>query len=167
MHTQHVRTHMHTHTHTHTHTHMHECMKTPKMTETKWLFHVFFGEWCQQNSVSVWLPVLFPNTLPSRIHIYLCFVLFLDAVYSPDMPKRLPIRDIVSGLVTSMARAVRYWFHYTLVAFAWLGVVPLTACKSVCVCVCVCLYSPPPPPPTWSLYTADLHLAGGGTSHCM
>lgn len=45
------------------------------------------------------------------------------------MPKRLPIKDIVSGLVTSMARAVRYWFHYTLVAFAWLGVVPLTACK--------------------------------------
>ncbi|XP_076448811.1 E3 ubiquitin-protein ligase MARCHF6-like isoform X2 [Babylonia areolata] len=50
-------------------------------------------------------------------------------IYSPDMPKRLPIRDIVSGLVTSMARAVRYWFHYTLVAFAWLGVVPLTACR--------------------------------------
>ncbi|XP_041375877.1 E3 ubiquitin-protein ligase MARCHF6-like [Gigantopelta aegis] len=45
------------------------------------------------------------------------------------MPKRLPIKDIVSGLVTSIARAVRYWFHYTLVAFAWLGVVPLTACR--------------------------------------
>ncbi|CAL1539973.1 unnamed protein product [Lymnaea stagnalis] len=45
------------------------------------------------------------------------------------MPNRLPIKDIVSGLVTSMARAVRYWFHYTLVAFAWLGVVPLTACR--------------------------------------
>ncbi|KAH9515679.1 E3 ubiquitin-protein ligase march6 [Bulinus truncatus] len=50
-------------------------------------------------------------------------------IYSPDMPSRLPIKDIVSGLVTSMARAVRYWFHYTLVAFAWLGVVPLTACR--------------------------------------
>ncbi|GFR79088.1 E3 ubiquitin-protein ligase MARCH6 [Elysia marginata] len=50
-------------------------------------------------------------------------------IYSPDMPNRLPIKDIVSGLVTSMARAVRYWFHYTLVAFAWLGVVPLTACR--------------------------------------
>lgn len=45
------------------------------------------------------------------------------------MPNRLPIKDIVSGLVTSMGRAVRYWFHYTLVAFAWLGVVPLTACR--------------------------------------
>ena len=48
------------------------------------------------------------------------------------MPKRLPIKDIFSGLVTSMGRAVRYWFHYTLVAFAWLGVVPLTACKNTC-----------------------------------
>ena len=47
------------------------------------------------------------------------------------MPNRLPIKDIVSGLVTSMGRAVRYWFHYTLVAFAWLGVVPLTACKYI------------------------------------
>jgi len=45
------------------------------------------------------------------------------------MPKRLPIKDIFSGLLTSVGRALRYWFHYTLVAFAWLGVVPLTACK--------------------------------------
>lgn len=45
------------------------------------------------------------------------------------MPKRLPIRDIFSGLLTSVGRAIRYWFHYTLVAFAWLGVVPLTACR--------------------------------------
>ncbi|KAK7475538.1 hypothetical protein BaRGS_00033227 [Batillaria attramentaria] len=44
-------------------------------------------------------------------------------------PSDCQIKDIVSGLVTSMARAVRYWFHYTLVAFAWLGVVPLTACR--------------------------------------
>ncbi|XP_060080284.1 E3 ubiquitin-protein ligase MARCHF6-like [Ylistrum balloti] len=50
-------------------------------------------------------------------------------IYSPDMPKRLPIKDIFSGLLTSVGRAIRYWFHYTLVAFAWLGVVPLTACR--------------------------------------
>lgn len=49
-------------------------------------------------------------------------------VYSPDMPSRLPIQDIFAGLVTSIGTAIRYWFHYTLVAFAWLGVVPLTAC---------------------------------------
>ncbi|KAL4235038.1 E3 ubiquitin-protein ligase march6 [Mactra antiquata] len=50
-------------------------------------------------------------------------------IYSPDMPKRLPIKDIVSGLLASVGKAVRYWFHYTLVTFAWLGVVPLTACR--------------------------------------
>ncbi|KAI4794008.1 hypothetical protein KUCAC02_032350 [Chaenocephalus aceratus] len=32
-------------------------------------------------------------------------------------------------LLTSVGTAIRYWFHYTLVAFAWLGVVPLTACR--------------------------------------
>lgn len=51
------------------------------------------------------------------------------SVYSPDMPSRLPIQDICAGLLTSVGTAIRYWFHYTLVAFAWLGVVPLTACK--------------------------------------
>uniref|UniRef100_A0A667WZN7 E3 ubiquitin-protein ligase MARCHF6 n=1 Tax=Myripristis murdjan TaxID=586833 RepID=A0A667WZN7_9TELE len=50
-------------------------------------------------------------------------------IYSPDMPSRLPVQDIFSGLVTSIGTAIRYWFHYTLVAFAWLGVVPLTACR--------------------------------------
>ncbi|XP_002737454.1 E3 ubiquitin-protein ligase MARCHF6-like [Saccoglossus kowalevskii] len=50
-------------------------------------------------------------------------------IYSPDMPSRLPIKDIVTGLTRSMATAVKYWFHYTLVTFAWLGVVPLTACR--------------------------------------
>jgi hypothetical protein len=45
------------------------------------------------------------------------------------MPKRLPRKDIFGGLLSSIGKAVRYWFHYTLVAFAWLGVVPLTACK--------------------------------------
>ncbi|XP_038652798.1 E3 ubiquitin-protein ligase MARCH6 isoform X5 [Scyliorhinus canicula] len=52
-----------------------------------------------------------------------------EEVYSPDMPSRLPIQDIFAGLVTSIGTAIRYWFHYTLVAFAWLGVVPLTACR--------------------------------------
>ncbi|XP_075527103.1 uncharacterized protein LOC142559383 [Dermacentor variabilis] len=43
-------------------------------------------------------------------------------IYSPDMPKRLPIRDIVSGLLSSLGTAIRYWLHYTVVAFAWLGI---------------------------------------------
>ncbi|KAM6948500.1 E3 ubiquitin-protein ligase MARCHF6-like [Aplochiton taeniatus] len=50
-------------------------------------------------------------------------------IYSPDMPSRLPVQDIFAGLVTSVGTAIRYWFHYTLVALAWLGVVPLTACR--------------------------------------
>ncbi|KAF2367689.1 Zinc finger RING-CH-type [Trinorchestia longiramus] len=50
-------------------------------------------------------------------------------IYSPDMPNRLPIADILSGLARSMGTAIRYWLHYTLVAVAWLGVVPLTACR--------------------------------------
>ncbi|KAM3850522.1 E3 ubiquitin-protein ligase MARCHF6-like [Diretmus argenteus] len=50
-------------------------------------------------------------------------------IYSPDMPSRLPVQDIFAGLVTSIGTAIRYWFHYTLVALAWLGVVPLTACR--------------------------------------
>ena len=55
--------------------------------------------------------------------------MLLCTVYAPDMPKRLPIQDLVIGLLRGIFRAVRYWLHYTLVALAWLGIVPLTACK--------------------------------------
>ncbi|XP_043490280.1 E3 ubiquitin-protein ligase MARCHF6 [Polistes fuscatus] len=51
-------------------------------------------------------------------------------IYSPDMPRRLPLRDVVGGLFSSIITAVKYWLHYTLVAIAWLGVVPLTACRT-------------------------------------
>ncbi|CAG9773166.1 unnamed protein product [Ceutorhynchus assimilis] len=50
-------------------------------------------------------------------------------IYSPDMPRRLPVKDLISGLLSSVATAVKYWLHYTLVAIAWLGLVPLTACR--------------------------------------
>ncbi|XP_039285179.1 E3 ubiquitin-protein ligase MARCHF6 [Nilaparvata lugens] len=50
-------------------------------------------------------------------------------IYSPDMPRRLPIRDVAGGLLASIATAVKYWLHFTLVALAWLGIVPLTACR--------------------------------------
>lgn len=50
-------------------------------------------------------------------------------IYSPDMPRRLPLRDVAGGLLSSIATAVKYWLHYTLVAIAWLGIVPLTACR--------------------------------------
>lgn len=51
-------------------------------------------------------------------------------IYSPDMPRRLPLKDLAGGLLSSIATAVKYWLHYTLVAIAWLGIVPLTACRS-------------------------------------
>jgi len=51
------------------------------------------------------------------------------SVYAPDMPKRLPIKDVIMGLFKSVATGVRFWLHYTLVAFAWLGIVPLSACR--------------------------------------
>ncbi|CAG9812916.1 unnamed protein product [Phaedon cochleariae] len=50
-------------------------------------------------------------------------------IYSPDMPRRLPLKDLAAGLLSSVATAVKYWFHYTLVGTAWLGIVPLTACR--------------------------------------
>lgn len=50
-------------------------------------------------------------------------------IYSPDMPRRLPVRDLAAGLLSSIATGAKYWFHYTLVGTAWLGIVPLTACR--------------------------------------
>lgn len=50
-------------------------------------------------------------------------------IYSPDMPSRLPLRDVVAGLVLSVITAARFWLHYTMVACAWLCVVPLLACR--------------------------------------
>lgn len=45
------------------------------------------------------------------------------------MPRRLPLKDLAGGLLASVVTAVKYWLHYTLVAIAWLGIVPLTACR--------------------------------------
>ena len=50
-------------------------------------------------------------------------------IYSPDMPQRIPVLLVLSGLLSTVVRAVKFWLHYTLVAVAWLGVVPLTACR--------------------------------------
>ena len=61
---------------------------------------------------------------------YVIFLWFSFKVYAPDMPNRLPVSDFVGGLVKNILRALKYWFHYTLVALAWLGVVPITACES-------------------------------------
>lgn len=45
-------------------------------------------------------------------------------IYSADMPTRLPIKDIVYGLLSNLATAIRYWLHYSIVAIAWLVLVP-------------------------------------------
>lgn len=79
--------------------------------------------------IIIFFPVYSPDML-KRLPMKDIFIelIIIFSVYSPDMPKRLPVKDIFGGLLSSIGRAVRYWFHYTLVAFAWLGIVPLTAC---------------------------------------
>lgn len=51
-------------------------------------------------------------------------------IYSPDMPRVLPLRDVAGGLLSSVGKAAKYWLHYTLVAFAWFGIVPLSAYRT-------------------------------------
>lgn len=51
-------------------------------------------------------------------------------IYAPDMPRVLPLRDVAGGLLSSVGTAVKYWLHYTLVALAWLGIVPLTGYRT-------------------------------------
>lgn len=51
-------------------------------------------------------------------------------IYHPSMPPgRLPLKDLVNGLLRTFLKALRYWFHYLIVAFCWLGVVPITASR--------------------------------------
>ncbi len=50
-------------------------------------------------------------------------------IYSPDMPRRLPFRVLVTGVLSSVLQGLRLWLHYALVLLAWLGIVPLTACR--------------------------------------
>lgn len=51
-------------------------------------------------------------------------------IYSPDMPRVLPLKYVAGGLLSSIGTAVKYWIHYSMVAVAWLGVVPLTAYRT-------------------------------------
>ncbi|XP_046402994.1 E3 ubiquitin-protein ligase MARCHF6 isoform X2 [Ischnura elegans] len=58
----------------------------------------------------------------------LCGHLFsFTPIYAADMPGRLPLKDVLSGLAGSVACAAKHWLHYSLVALAWLGFVPLIA----------------------------------------
>uniref|UniRef100_A0A0K2V986 RING-type E3 ubiquitin transferase n=1 Tax=Lepeophtheirus salmonis TaxID=72036 RepID=A0A0K2V986_LEPSM len=51
------------------------------------------------------------------------------SIYSSDMPKRLPVRILLSGLCSTLARVLKVWVHDTCVALAWIGLLPLTACR--------------------------------------
>jgi E3 ubiquitin-protein ligase MARCH6 len=44
-------------------------------------------------------------------------------------PGRLPLKDLINGLLRTFFKALRYWLHYLIVAFCWLGVVPITASR--------------------------------------
>ncbi len=51
-------------------------------------------------------------------------------IYHPSMPPgRLPLKDLINGLLRTFLKALRYWLHYLIVAFCWLGVVPITASR--------------------------------------
>jgi hypothetical protein len=51
-------------------------------------------------------------------------------IYHPSMPPgRLPLKDLINGLLRTFFKAVKYWLHYLIVAFCWLGVVPITASR--------------------------------------
>lgn len=130
---------------------------TPSKYSGHWCIKHFYTMSCVKFSQQLIKHEGFPFVLNFWHQFFFCFVLFCKkcpteistetinnhscntfcllslpcffSVYSPDMPSRLPIQDICAGLLTSVGTAIRYWFHYTLVAFAWLGVVPLTACK--------------------------------------
>lgn len=48
-------------------------------------------------------------------------------IYSPDMPRMLPFKDILYGLLKSVTRAIKGYVHFTFVVIAWAGIVPLYA----------------------------------------
>ncbi|CAJ0594354.1 unnamed protein product [Cylicocyclus nassatus] len=50
-------------------------------------------------------------------------------IYRQDMPKALPLAEILKGVAVNVARMLRTWLVYTMVLVSWLGVVPLTAAR--------------------------------------
>ncbi|EDV96814.1 E3 ubiquitin-protein ligase MARCHF6 [Drosophila grimshawi] len=51
-------------------------------------------------------------------------------IYAPDMPRVLPLRDVLVGLMSAVFEGARCWLHYSLVGMAWFGVVPLSAYRT-------------------------------------
>ncbi|WKX89983.1 hypothetical protein Q1695_009096 [Nippostrongylus brasiliensis] len=50
-------------------------------------------------------------------------------IYRHDMPKALPLVEILKGVAVNAAAMLRTWLVYTMVLVSWLGVVPLTAAR--------------------------------------
>ena len=64
-------------------------------------------------------------------HCELCGHSFrFQPIYSPDMPRVLPLRDVAGGILTAVAKAAKSWAHFTLVGLAWFGIVPLSAYRT-------------------------------------
>lgn len=51
-------------------------------------------------------------------------------IYSPDMPRVLPLRDVAGGLLSAIMKAAKSWAHYSLVGLAWFVIVPLSAYRT-------------------------------------
>ena len=50
-------------------------------------------------------------------------------VYRSDMPRRLPVSDVVGGVSNNALRNAKQWAHLGFVAFIWLLLVPVCVCK--------------------------------------
>ncbi|XP_022212455.2 E3 ubiquitin-protein ligase MARCHF6 [Drosophila obscura] len=51
-------------------------------------------------------------------------------IYAPDMPRVLPVKDVLVGLMSAVLEGARCWLHYSLVGLAWFGLVPLSAYRT-------------------------------------
>lgn len=82
-------------------------------------------KWIHQDCLTQWM------RYSRKEYCELCGHRFsFTPIYSPDMPRVLPLRDVAGGLLSSVGTAAKNWLHYTLVAFAWLGIVPLSAYRT-------------------------------------
>jgi len=52
-------------------------------------------------------------------------------IYSSDMPNRLPVKDLIYGLLSNLVTAIKYWLHYSIVAIGWLLIVPLLSYRVI------------------------------------
>lgn len=50
-------------------------------------------------------------------------------IYAAGTPRFLPMNVFLTGLLNNFRRFIFKWFHFIIVFFMWLVVVPLTACR--------------------------------------